>query len=63
MFLHILESSRAEYLTQKMLGTDIEQSTNFFNRHSAMIDRIRAFYGNLPEKGLDFCDLLKLCSK
>lgn len=46
------ESSRAEYLTQKMLGTDIEQSTNFFNRHSAMIDRIRAFYGNLPEKEL-----------
>ncbi|CAO4369459.1 unnamed protein product [Caenorhabditis nigoni] len=43
---------RKEYLTQKMLGTDIDFSTSFFTRHTAMIARSHHFYSNFSEKEL-----------
>uniref|UniRef100_A0A1I7TM41 PHD-type domain-containing protein n=1 Tax=Caenorhabditis tropicalis TaxID=1561998 RepID=A0A1I7TM41_9PELO len=52
------ESSRAEYLTQKLLGTDIESSANFLNRHESMIARSQTFCRGFAEK-----DLTKLMRK
>lgn len=48
----VLEKSRNEYLTQRLLGTDIDLSTSFLNRYTSMIARSRHYYDNLSEKEL-----------